>query len=309
MIQRYADLSLEELRGEHYLRCLQPSDKSATVDAPPTGSSTDAGGVDYVRSASLQTPYLGNAMTPSLAATKPNPRNDSNALGGAMEATGYLDVAVVAVKNVPALPSLPHAFEVACTIGVDGMVSNTDKQKHRGTHVRALSPSPSPSLTPSPPLSLPRALLSLCSLSSLSLFSLFSLSFLSLSVSFSLSHTNTQVSTTADVPWAPEMSFDQEFRFMVASTASTVTLSVLARAFTGADGELLGTCSVDVDGLLRGGGTQVCGIQMCFAQALGCECEYARVALADMDILACGSFRLLWWGGTISMALKALQLT
>ncbi|MGB1606309.1 MAG: hypothetical protein ACPIOQ_76985, partial [Promethearchaeia archaeon] len=101
MIQRYADLSLEELRGEHYLRCLQPDDKSATVDAPPTGSSTDAGGVDYVRSARLQTPHLGNAM----------------------EAVGYLDVAVFAVKNVPALPSLPHAFEVACTIGVDGMVS------------------------------------------------------------------------------------------------------------------------------------------------------------------------------------------
>ena len=192
MIQRYADLSLEELRGEHYLRCLQPSDKSATVDAPPTGSSTDAGGVDYVRSASLQTPYLGNAMTPSLAATKPNPRNDSNALGGAMEATGYLDVAVVAVKNVPALPSLPHAFEVACTIGVDGMVSNTDKQKHRGTHVRALSPSSSPSLTPSPPLSLPRALLSLSSLSSLSLsLSLFSLFSLSLCLSFSHTHKHT----------------------------------------------------------------------------------------------------------------------
>ena len=123
IIQRYADLSLEELRGEHYLRCLQPGDKSATVDAPPTGSSTDAGGVDYVRSASLQTPHLGNAMKEGLPATKPTPANDFKALGGGLEAVGYLDVAVVAVKNVPALPSLPHAFEVACTIGVDGMVS------------------------------------------------------------------------------------------------------------------------------------------------------------------------------------------
>ena len=153
MIQRYADLSLEELRGEHYLRCLQPDDKSATVDAPPTGSSTDAGGVDYVRSARLQTPRLGNAMKEGLPATKPNPPNDSNALGGGMEAVGYLDVAVVAVKNVPALPSLPHDFEVACTIGVDGMVST---------------------------LSLARSFLSL------SLFSLFSLF-----LSFSLSHKHT----------------------------------------------------------------------------------------------------------------------
>ena len=218
-----------------------------------------------MRSASLQTPHLGNAMKEGLPATKPTPPNDSNALGGGMEAVGDLDVAVVAVKNVPALPSLPHAFEVACTIGVDGMVST---------------------------LSLSRSSLSFSFLSflsslfslSLSLFSLFSL------FSLSLSHTTTQVSTTADVPWAPEMSFDQEFRFMVASTTSTVTLSILARAFTGADGELLGTCSVDVDGLLRGGGTQVCGMQMCFAQGLGCECEYARVAPADMDVLACGSF-------------------
>ena len=158
IIQRYADLSLEELRGEHYLRCLQPGDKSATVDAPPTGSSTDAGGVDYVRSASLQTPHLGNAMKEGLPATKPTPANDFKALGGGLEAVGYLDVAVVAVKNVPALPSLPHAFEVACTIGVDGMVST---------------------------LSLARSFLSL------SLFSLFSLFSLSLFLSFSLSHKHT----------------------------------------------------------------------------------------------------------------------
>ena len=163
IIQRYADLSLEELRGEHYLRCLQPGDKSATVDAPPTGSSTDAGGVDYVRSASLQTPHLGNAMKEGLPATKPTPANDFKALGGGLEAVGYLDVAVVAVKNVPALPSLPHAFEVACTIGVDGMVST---------------------------LSLSRSSLSfsfLSFLSSLSLSLSLSLSFLSF-LSFSLSH-------------------------------------------------------------------------------------------------------------------------
>ena len=42
--------------------------------------------------------------------------------------------------------------------------------------------------------------------------------------------------------------------------------------------------------MVASSGTQVCGIQMCFAQGLGCECEYARVAPADMDVLACGSF-------------------
>jgi hypothetical protein len=107
----YADLSLEELRAQHYSQLAKPvlpKQPDAPVPSPPAPPSV-----------TRSLPPLPTQDAGADQSIRAPARKEEG------KAVGYVDVAVVAVKNVPSLAHMPPAFDILCAVIVDEMENMT----------------------------------------------------------------------------------------------------------------------------------------------------------------------------------------